>query len=176
MHTVGFPISHKENENRRAILPIHIKKMSAPNLLWFETGYGNILGIDDKEFLALGCHICSREEILNKDIICDPKIGDAGYLEHLQDGKIIFGWIHAIQNRQITDNIINNRLTAYAWEDMHSKGRHVFWRNNELAGEAAILHAFQCFGLMPYDTSVAVIGKGNTARGAIKILNMMGQK
>ena len=34
--------------------------------------------------------------------------------------------------------------------------------------------AFQCFGRMPYETKVAVIGNGNTARGAIKILNMLG--
>jgi N5-(carboxyethyl)ornithine synthase len=53
-------------------------------------------------------------------------------------------------------------------------GRHIFWRNNELAGEAAVMHAFQCYGRMPYETKVAVIGRGNTARGAIKILNMLG--
>ena len=52
--------------------------------------------------------------------------------------------------------------------------RHVFWRNNELAGEAAVLHAFQCYAKMPYETKVAVIGNGNTARGVIKILNMLG--
>lgn len=57
---------------------------------------------------------------------------------------------------------------------MYDNGRHIFWRNNELAGEAAVLHAFQCYGRMPYETKVAVIGRGNTARGAVKILNMLG--
>ena len=50
----------------------------------------------------------------------------------------------------------------------------MFWRNNELAGEAAVMHAFQCYARMPYETKVAVIGQGNTARGAIKVLNMLG--
>ncbi len=36
------------------------------------------------------------------------------------------------------------------------------------------MHAFQCYGRMPYETDVAVIGRGNTARGAIKVLNMLG--
>ena len=36
-----------------------------------------------------------------------------------------------------TDSIITNGLTVYAWEHMFHKGRHIFWRNNELAGEAA---------------------------------------
>jgi N5-(carboxyethyl)ornithine synthase len=92
----------------------------------------------------------------------------------LQKSQIIFGWIHATQNRDITDKIVDNGLTAYAWELMYEQGRHIFWRNNELAGEAAVMHAFQCYGKMPYETKVAVLGRGNTARGAIKILNMLG--
>ena len=37
-----------------------------------------------------------------------------------------------------------------------------------------IAHAFQCYGRMPYETKVAAIGRGNTARGAIRVLNMLG--
>ena len=174
MNTIGFPISHKENENRRAITPTHIRHLSEPGQLYFESGYGLVLGIPDAEYQSLGCHICSREEVLKQDVICDPKIGDAEYLYALSEGQTIFGWIHATQNRNITDRIVNNKLTAYAWENMFEQGRHVFWRNNELAGEAAAMHAFQCWGRMPYECCVAVIGRGNTARGAIKVLNMLG--
>ncbi len=172
--TIGFPISHKENENRRALVPEHIKSMAHPECLYFELGYGEVLGISDIEYESLGCHIVSREEVLSQDIICDPKVGDADYLGSLHKGQTIFGWVHATQNRDITDKIINSGLTAYAWENMHYNGRHIFWRNNELAGEAAVIHAFQCYGRMPYETKVAVIGKGNTARGAVKVLNMLG--
>lgn len=173
MKTVGFPISHKENENRRAIVPAHIKLLTHPEYLYFEKGYGDVLGLTDTEYAECGCHIVSHEEILTKEIICDPKIGDADYLDKLH-GQTIFGWVHATQNRDITDKLIAGKLTAYAWEKMFQKGRHVFWRNNQLAGEAAVMHAFQCYGRMPYETKVAVIGRGNTARGAIKVLNMLG--
>ena len=173
LKTIGFPISHKENENRRAIVPLHLKNIEYPELLYFEKGYGSVLGIDDSEYEACGSHIASHKDVLLKDIICDPKIGDADYLTGL-DNQTIFGWIHATQNRDITDKLLQGGLTAFAWEKMFQKGRHVFWRNNELAGEAAIMHAFQCYARMPYETKVAVIGRGNTARGAIKVLNMMG--
>lgn len=172
--TMGFPISHKENENRRAIVPEHVKHMKHPECLYFESGYGNVLGISDSEYTELGCHVCSHAEALQKDIICDPKIGDADYLDHLSEGQTIFGWIHATQNRDITDKLLGAKLTAFAWEKMYEQGRHVFWRNNELAGEAAVMHAFQCYGRMPYETRAAVLGRGNTARGAIKVLNMLG--
>ncbi len=173
MKTIGFPISHKEKENRRAMVPEDVNKIKNTDYLYFENGYGSVLGISDEEYILAGAHVASREEILKKDIICDPKVGDADYLDLLSN-QTIFGWIHAVQNKDITAKIIHGQLTAYAWEDMYEEGRHIFWRNNELAGEAAIMHAFQCYGRMPYETSVAVIGKGNTARGAMKVLNMLG--
>lgn len=135
---------------------------------------GGGLCIDDDEYLKCGCQLCPRKECLNKDIICDPKIGDAEYLGSLEPGQIVFGWIHATQNKDIADILIERKLTAYAWENMYYENRHVFWRNNELAGEAAVLHAYQCYAKMPYETKVAVLGNGNTARGVIKILNMLG--
>lgn len=86
MKTIGFPISHKENENRRAIIPEHIIYMEHPENLFFQKGYGEVLGIDDDMYVKCGCHICTREECLNRDIICDPKIGDAEYLNVLNVG------------------------------------------------------------------------------------------
>lgn len=173
MKTVGFLISHKENEKRRAMMPDDIVKVKNREYLFFEKGYWEIFGIRDEEAEKMGVQFVSREEAKKKDIICDPKIGDAEYLSSLQD-QIIFGWVHAVQNRDITDHIIDNQLTAYAWEDMFNSGRHVFWRNNEIAGEAAIMHAFQCYGDMPYNAKVALIGAGNVARGALKILTLLG--
>ena len=174
MRTVGFPISSKEHENRRAIVPGDIAKLTHPELIRIESGFGDVLGLSDDEYRAAGCRVCAQEEVLRADVICDPKIGDADYLSRLHRGQTIFGWIHATQNREITDTIIRTGLTAYGWEKMFDSGRHVFWFNNELAGEAAVLHAFQCYGELPFGLNVAVIGNGNTARGAVRVLNMLG--
>ncbi len=172
MKTVGFPISRKENELRRALVPEHLDRIKHPDCLYFEYGYGEVLGYSDEDFVSRGAKIATREEILQKDIICDPKIGDAEYLEQLYE-QTLFGWVHAVQNRDITDKLIHGKLTAYVWEDMFHQGRHTFWRNNEMAGEAAIMHAFQCYGEMPYNTKVALIGRGNVASGALRILTCL---
>lgn len=173
MKTVGFPISRKENEKRRALLPDDLAEIRNVGALYFETGYGDVLGKSDQCYIDAGAHIAAREEILQKDIIIDPKIGDADYLSELKE-QTIFGWIHAVQNRDITDKIVDGCLTAYAWEDMFYKKRHIFYRNNEIAGEAAIMHAFQCYGAMPYELKVALLGRGNVASGALKILTLLG--
>ena len=173
MKTIGLPISHKENERRRTLVPSDVVFISHPEQIWIESGYGDVLGYSDEDYRRQGIGVATREEVLRKDIIADPKIGDAEYLDSL-DGQTIFGWVHAVQNRDITDKIIARRLTAFAWEDMYEGGRHSFWRNNEIAGEAAVFHAYMCHGVFPYNTRAAVLGRGNIARGAIKTLNYMG--
>lgn len=173
MKTVGFPISQKDNENRRCLIPNDIYLIKNKQKVFVEKGYGNILNISDEDYVNAGVNIVSKDEVLTKDIICDAKIGDAKYLTELKN-QTIFGWVHAIQNRDITDIIIKGGLTAYAWEDMFYEGRHTFWRNNEIAGESAIMHAYTLYGAFPYDTKVAVIGRGNIARGAMRVLTFMG--
>lgn len=173
MKTIGFPISHKENEKRRAIIPRDLALIKNCDYIYIEKGYGDVLGYSDADYQQYGVHISTREEVLKQDIICDPKIGDAEYLNTLQN-QVIFGWVHAVQNRDITDVILQQKLTAIAWEDMFEGGRHLFWRNNEIAGEAALCHAYLLHGIFPYNTKVAVIGRGNVARGALRTLNFMG--
>lgn len=173
MKTVGLPISHKENEKRRTLLPKDIAQIQNRASIYVEEGYGDVLGISDQAYLNEGIQVVSREKVLQQDIICDPKIGDAEYLRQLSN-QTIFGWVHAVQNRSITDIIIEKRLTSFAWEDMYEEGRHCFWRNNEIAGEAAVCHAYMCHGIFPYNTKAAILGRGNIARGAIRTLNYMG--
>ena len=173
MRTVGLPISHKENERRRALVPGDIVSIVHPEMVFVESGYGDVLGYCDEDYLKRGVHVVPRFEVLSKEIICDPKIGDAEYLEQLKN-QAVFGWIHAVQNRDITDALLRGKLTVYAWEDMYEDGRHSFWKNNEIAGEAAVYHAYMCHGVFPHGSKAAVLGRGNTARGAVRALNYMG--
>lgn len=176
MKTIGFPISLKENEKRRALLPEDVDMLdeNIRHLIYVESGYGDVMDISDEAYLNKGINVVSRDRVLDCDIICDPKIGDAEYLSELKSGQTIFGWVHAVQNRDITDKILDAGLTAVCWEDMYCKGRHTFWRNNEIAGEAAIMHACCIHGVFPYETRVALLGNGNVARGAYRILTSLG--
>lgn len=57
---------------------------------------------------------------------------------------------------------------------MRENGRYLFYRNREIAGEAAILHAFRYCGKMPYDCKVCIVGNGQTAKGAMRMLTGLG--
>lgn len=176
MKTVGLLISHKNGEKRRAILPEDIKKVNHPELLFFEKGYGELLNIEDSEYINAGANIVSREEALQKDIIVDVKLGDADYIKQLDPGKILFGWAHAVQSVDFTTDVINGKHTLYAWEDLYEDGRYIFYKNREIAGEAAMLHAIPMMGFMPYEAKFAILGNGQTAKGVQRILYGLGAK
>ncbi len=175
MKTVGFLISEKENENRRAITMGDIDKIKNKEQLYFQKGYGDKLGFSDDDLIKLGCKVVEKEDIFSCDIICDPKIGDSLDLDKMKD-KTIFGWIHATQNYDITQRCIDNKLTVYAWEKMYDGNRHIFYKNNQIAGQASVLHAMLCYGKQFHGLNVAILGNGNTSIGASNILHKLGAK
>lgn len=174
MKTMGFLISHKNGEKRRAILPEDVRKVKYSNCLFFEEGYGLSVGHSDDEYIQAGAHIASREKAMECDIITDVKLGDADYLDKLDNGKILFGWAHAAQGIDFTTKCLEKDFTVIAWEEIFEKGRYIFYRNREIAGEAAIMHAFCNYGRMPYECKIAIIGNGQTAKGALRVLHGLG--
>ena len=174
MKKMGFLISHKNSEKRRALLPSNMGKIRNLDALYFEKGYGQSVGVHDEEYENLGCHVVSREEVLSCDIITDVKLGDADYLSSINSNKILFGWAHAVQNVDFTSHMLENSHTVVAWEEIFEDGRYIFYRNREVAGEAAVMQAFRYSGKMPYDTKVAILGNGQTTKGALRILHGLG--
>lgn len=176
MRTIGFPKSRKPNEKRRALLPHHVSAIRHAKQLVFETGYGEHMGFSDADYIAAGAKVSNMREIYECDVVCNPKAPEPEERALYRSGQTFFGWAHAVQGRAFVDFALEKGLTVIAWEDMYEGGRHVFWRNNEIAGEAAILHALPFLGLEPSDISAALIGIGNCGRGAYQALNRLGVK
>lgn len=172
MRTVGLVISHKNNEKRRALLPEDLSKIKLLDYLFFEKGYGESIGLKDRDYQ--GANFVSRQEVLNCDVIVDVKLGDADYLTDIPNGKILCGWAHAVQNIVSPQRHIQKKNTVIAWENIFKDGRYIFYRNREIAGEAAILQGLRYAEKMPYETKVAVVGNGQVAKGALRVLHGLG--
>jgi len=176
MKSVAFTISSKENERRRALLPGDLAQVCNSGFVFLEQGYGEVLGIADEEYRKAGAQVVPRHDAFKKDIICTMKAPEADERELLQHGQTVFGWIHAVQGREITDFLCERGMSAVAWEDMFEDGEHVFWRNQELAGEAAIYHSMLHLGRSPEECNAAIIGRGQCARGAFRALSRLGAR
>lgn len=174
-----FKLSFKENEKRLPIHPNDIELIASDVLsqLHFEEGYGLDYGYLDEQLVSWGCNIATREELYKMEMIILPK-PLAADLEQMQEGGILCGWTHAVQQRDITDLAIEKKLTLLAWEEMFdtTKAReesHIFYRNNELAGYAGVLHYLQLKGddgIYGNNKKVIVFGHGAVSKGAITAL------
>ena len=174
MKRVGYLISHKNNERRRALLPPDIGRIQNRSRIVVERGYGEALGYPDADYEAAGATVASRDSVLECGVLVDVKLCDADFLDDVSPGKTLVGWSHIEQKTDFTSAVTESLHTVVAWENIVEKGRYIFYRNRELAGETAVLQAFTHHGKLPYDCSVAIIGNGMTAHGAHRILCGLG--
>ncbi len=176
MRTIGYLISHKNNERRRALLPQDAGRIQHRAKLVIESGYGAALGYSDADYRDAGVSVADRKQVLSSDVLVDVKLGDGDFLAEISPGKTLVGWAHIVQKTAFADAVIAGRHSVVAWEHLVEQGRYLFYRNRELAGETAVLHAFTHYGRMPYDCRVAIVGNGMTARGALRILSGLGAR
>ncbi len=181
MLTIGIIRSSRlENENRLPLHPDHFDLVPEPirSSMRFETGYGSPFGVADEELWHRFGGVAERASLLaGSDIVLLPKL-QVEDLRDMQPGGTLWGWVHCVQQRNITQVAIDRRLTLLAWEAMFSwnngaRDKHLFSRNNELAGYCGVIHAL---GLMGMDgtygrpAAACVISHGSVSRGAIHAL------
>ncbi|MEQ9290368.1 MAG: N(5)-(carboxyethyl)ornithine synthase [Cyclobacteriaceae bacterium] len=186
MHKLGvIGTSKKEDERRLPIHPDHLLRLPLEirKQLVFEKGYGKPFNIEDDEMASLSGGLASRSEILTdigSAIIAKPVLSD---LEELKEGGVLWGYPHCAQQSAITQSAIDRRLTLIAFEDMFVwsptgiQGRHTFYKNNEMAGYCAILHAMQLKGIDGHygnQRKVIIFSFGAVSRGAIYALKAHG--
>jgi len=183
--TIGIVgTSSKQDEQRAPIHPAHFENIP-PDLrgrIWLERGYGERFGVKDHELEPLVAGLHDRAALFDQsDILLLAKPTDAD-LPGFRKNQIIWGWPHCVQGEAITQTAIDKQLTLIAWEAMSQwsggqRGLHVFHKNNEIAGYAAVLHALQLCGRTgmygPLQRA-AVIHSGLTARGALHALIGLG--
>ena len=177
--------SKKEDERRVPIHPEHLERIpeNIRRQLIFEKGYGARFNIKDEEIAAQTGGIATRSEILSdigSAIIAKPVLSD---LEALKVGGLLWGYPHCAQQMPVTQTAIDRKLTLIAFEDMFvwspngQMGRHTFYKNNELAGYCAVIHALQLKGIDGHygnQRKVIIFSFGAVSRGAIYALKAHG--
>jgi len=177
--------SRKEDERRVPIHPEHFTRLPANILrqLIFEKGYGAPFNISDEEISEQTGGIASRSEILSdigSAILAKPILED---LEEMKEGGLLWGYPHCAQQMQVTQTAIDKKLTLIAFEDMYvwgpkgQVGRHTFYKNNEMAGYCAVIHALQLKGIDGHygnQRKALIFSFGAVSRGAIYALKAHG--
>ena len=117
---------------------------------------------------------------IGKVIIAKPVLSD---LQELREGGTLWGYVHCVQQRDITQAALDRKQTLIAFEDMFiwspngHVGRHTFYKNNEMAGYCAVIHALQLKGIDGHygnRRKTIIFGFGAVSRGAIYALKAHG--
>lgn len=177
--------SKKVDEQRVPIHPEHLARLPEPirRHLIFEEGYGAPFGMSDSELSDQSGGVAARHELLadiGNVILAKPVLAD---LEELKEGGILWGYPHCVQQSSNTQAAINRKQTLIAFEDMFvwgpkgQIGRHTFYKNNEMAGYCAVLHALRLRGIDGHygnQRKVIIFSFGAVSRGAIYALKARG--
>jgi len=149
----------------------------------FEQGYGEPFGLADSAIAAQTGGIATRHELLanlGTVVLAKPVSAD---LEELREGGVLWGYAHCAQQRAVTQAAIDRKQTLIAFEDMFvwdpagRPGRHTFYKNNEMAGYCAVLHALQLKGIDGHygnQRKAIIFSFGAVSRGAIYALKAHG--
>ncbi|VXB28934.1 N(5)-(carboxyethyl)ornithine synthase [Citricoccus sp. K5] len=177
--------TRKTAEYRVPLHPDHLQRIdpSVRSRMVLEEGYGERFGYSDANLAELVGAVADRAAVIataDTVLLAKPQAAD---LAELRDGQTLWGWPHCVQDRELTQQAIDRRLTLIAFEAMNhwaSDGGfslHVFHQNNELAGYCSVLHSLALTGVTgDYGRrlSAVVIGFGATARGAVTALKAHG--
>ncbi|MBU1881006.1 N(5)-(carboxyethyl)ornithine synthase [bacterium] len=176
--------SLKENERR---VPIHPGQLTwipeeIRKHLTFEHGYGVPFGFNNSRLAGLCGRLADREQILKESdivLISKPLLKD---FQSIKENGIHWGWAHVVQQEDLAQVAIDNKLTLITWESMNTStpsGRlsHIFYKNNEIAGYAGVMHALSLTGSDGHygpRRKAVVIHFGSVSHGAIHALQGRG--
>ncbi|MDH5399469.1 MAG: N(5)-(carboxyethyl)ornithine synthase [Cyclobacteriaceae bacterium] len=177
--------SKKIDERRVPIHPEHLQRLpqAIRQQLIFEEGYGAPFGMDDAILAAQTGGVASRQKILadiGAVVIAKPVLSD---FQEMGDGGVVWGYPHCVQQTDVTQTAIEKKQTLIAFEDMFVwspqgiMGRHTFYKNNEMAGYSAVIHALQLKGIDGHygnQRKVIIFSFGAVSRGAIYALKAHG--
>ena len=116
---VGSLTEDRNFEQRIAITPEIIKKYK--NLgydIVLSKGYGNHLGINDKDFSDQGVNILnSSEEVISKsDLILQHNILNQQNLKAMKEGQTLIGVLDSYKNEEQLKNLAKNNINFFSLE------------------------------------------------------------
>ncbi|MHB8110310.1 MAG: alanine dehydrogenase [Syntrophorhabdaceae bacterium] len=189
---IGIPKEIKEGENRVSVTPAGVHELvSAGHTVLVEKSAGAGSGLTDEEYEKQGAEIIDDKRVifLRSDMIVKVKEPLEKEWPLLQDGQILFTYLHLASSEKLTKGLLKRRVTGIAYETMEDKDGKLplLIPMSEVAGRISVQVAMRFLesdhggrgvllsgvpGVPPAD--VVVLGCGIVGLNAIKIASGLG--
>jgi alanine dehydrogenase len=114
---IGVPKETKDREFRLGLTPSSVRALSELNhTVFVETNAGLGVGFSDRDYLASGAKIVSTKEVWQRELIVKVKEPLPEEYQYLRKEQILFTYLHLAADRLLTENLINSKTTAIAYE------------------------------------------------------------
>ena len=188
---IGSISENREIEKRISITPDIIKKyIDLGFKIQLPKGYGEHLGISDKQYTDLGVEILDNEnEILNSsDILVQFNLYNDDQVSYLRENQILIGTFNVTQNKDTIQKISSRKINIFSLELLpritRAQSMDILSSQANLAGYKAVIDSFAFFqkaipmmmtaaGTIPA-AKVLVVGAGVAGLQAIATAKRMG--
>jgi H+-translocating NAD(P) transhydrogenase subunit alpha len=188
---IASVLENQKIEKRIAVTPDIAKKYIE---LGFEVslseGYGNHLGINDKEYIQLGVKISrDKKEVLNSaDVIVQLRLLSDDQKDTLKENQTFIGVLNPYNNKEKIDELIKKKINVFSLELLpritRAQSMDILSSQANLAGYKAVIESFANFekaipmmmtaaGTVPA-AKVLVVGAGVAGLQAIATAKRMG--
>ena len=186
--------SIKENlnlEQRIAVTPEIIKKYKSLNISVILTkGYGEHLGISDKEFINEGAEILEDDKkvLSNADVIIQMNLIAEENFKTLKNEQILIGVLNPYSNKEKINNLLDKKINCFSLELLpritRAQSMDILSSQANLAGYKAVVDSFAYYqkaipmmmtaaGTIPA-AKVLIVGAGVAGLQAIATAKRMG--
>lgn len=121
---VGIPKEIKEGENRVSMTPAGVHALVLDShVVLVEKGAGTGSGLADEEYAEQGAQIVDngRKVFSRSDMIVKVKEPLEIEWPLLQDGQIVFTYLHLASSEKLTKGLLKRKITGIAYETMEDK-------------------------------------------------------
>ncbi|WP_333652044.1 alanine dehydrogenase [Dissulfurispira sp.] len=121
---IGIPKEIKKEEYRIGITPFGVEELKRDgHTILIETSAGEGSGFTDEEYLNADADIVDRETAFKKsDLIVKVKEPLPQEYNLIKDGQAIFTYLHLAPNRELTELLLNKKVSALGYETLQKDG------------------------------------------------------
>jgi alanine dehydrogenase len=137
---IGIPEEIKRGEFRVGMTPDGVEELSAAgHTILIEKGAGAGSGFTDAAYVNAGAEITGREDLFRRaDLVVKVKEPIRSEYDLLRKGQAVFTFLHLAANRELTEVLINKKITGLGYETLQKNGTlPLLLPMSEIAGRMA---------------------------------------
>ncbi len=171
---IGVPKERKPGETRVGLMPAGVKTLtSSGHEVVVEAGAGLASGIADECYQQAGAQLAaSAEEAFRADLIVKVKEPQPFEIDYLQEGQILFTFLHLAADPNLAFALLQKKIVAIAYEMIQDEKKQfpILLPMSRIAGRIAALAGAYCLQFQQGGQGVLLGGLPGVSDGEVIIL------